>query len=271
MPCSAPDRAVDDALLEAFTRCAADPAADELDLALLVARTIDAGVRARDVNHALDQLAGGLRPGETPWDHLRRSGFDGDVAGYGELVNSNIAAVLARRRGIPITLGVILIHLCRRAGLRAAGVNFPGHFLVEVEDGLVDPFLLAPVDRAQCVERLPAEARGVPWGRLFAPATPLAVGLRMLNNVRLGHARRGAWHQALNIVDAQLRLAPDQPSLHYERGALWRRIGLTAPARAAFESALALSAAGGGEEAQAVRVAAAAQLSALGDANDTLH
>jgi regulator of sirC expression with transglutaminase-like and TPR domain len=262
---------MDDELLDAFERCGADAQADELRLAILVARTLDPAVGDLDIVTALDELADGWSPPRAPWEYLRGLGFVGDVAGYGELHNSNLAQVLVRRRGIPITLGVILIDLARRGGTRAVGVNFPGHFLVDIDGSLVDPFLLEPVAREQCIARLPTQARGAPWQSLFAPATPLAVGMRMLNNVRQAHVRLGAWREALDIVDAQLRLAPGLPALHLERGDLWLRIGLTTPAREAFESALALASELGGEDGDAVRSAAAAGLARLGDGSDTVH
>jgi regulator of sirC expression with transglutaminase-like and TPR domain len=262
---------MDEDLLAAFERCAADADSDEVRLAILVARALDPAIRDFDVVAALDGLADGWSPPRACWEYLRGRGFAGDVTGYGDLHNSNLAQVLERRRGIPITLGVILIHLARRAGSRAMGVNFPGHFLVDIDGVLVDPFLFEPVDREQCVSRLPAQARSTPWRQLFAPATPLAVGLRMLNNVRQGYVRLGAWHEALDIVDAQLRLAPRLPALHLERGELWRRIGLTTPARDSFESALVLASELGGEDGEVLRAAAAAGLAQLGDGDDTVH
>jgi regulator of sirC expression with transglutaminase-like and TPR domain len=262
---------VDDALLDAFARCARDPEADEVRLAVLVARTLDGTLQDAEIDEPLTALAAARPLDQPPWDYLLAVGFAGDVPGYAHLDNSNLARVLQRRRGIPITLGIVLLAVARHAGYRARGVNFPGHFLVEVDGVLIDPFLMAPVTHEQCTARLPAEQQEVPWPRLFAPATPLAVGLRMLNNVRQGYVRQGLWLEALGVIDAQLRLAPQQPALHLERGELWLRLGLRTPAREAFTLARDMAEGLSIEDGQVLRTMAATRLAQLGDADDVVH
>src|SRR5688572_31819099 len=44
--------------------------------------------------------------------------------------SSCLNEVMDRKTGIPITMALIYIEVARRAGIRAEGVNFPGHFLV---------------------------------------------------------------------------------------------------------------------------------------------
>lgn len=262
---------MDQNLLDDFERCASDPDVDELRVAVLVARVLDDQLGERDVLQPLAALSAGLTPGQNPWSYLRDAGFSGDVPGYAHLDNSNLARVLARRKGIPITLGVLLMAVARHAGLPAHGINFPGHFLVSVDGEIVDPFLMVPVNREQCLARLPEALRAVETTTLFAPATPVAVGLRMLNNVRQTHARHGAWSEALDIVDAQLRLAPEQPALHLERGDLWARLGLVTPARLAFERARALAARMTDADARHWLELAEARLAGIGDAGDVVH
>jgi regulator of sirC expression with transglutaminase-like and TPR domain len=259
---------VDHDLLEDFARCNADPAVDEVQMAVLVARTLDEAVRLDAVEARLDDLLQQLPAAREPWDFLRAEGFLGDTDTYAELHNSNLAWVLEHRRGIPITLGIVLIRLARRAGRAAVGLNFPGNFLVQIDDVTVDPFAMQPVVRRDLVERLPPDVRALPDAQLFAPASVIAVGLRMLNNVKLAHLTAAAWHRALDIVDAQVRLAPHHSLLHLERGDLWRRIGLVRPARAAYQQALTLANAAQAEE---VGKAAEARLADLGDAGDTVH
>ena len=77
-------------------------------------------------------------------------GFTGNREQYDDPRNSCLNEVMDRKKGIPITMALVYIEVARRAGLRAEGVNFPGHFLVRVlqdlhtgdpGDGLiVDPF-----------------------------------------------------------------------------------------------------------------------------------
>lgn len=259
-------------LLDAFSRCAGNAALDEVHVACLVARALDPAVDNAAVERSLQALADRQPADTTPWSFMADEGFAGNADDYGALLNSNLAWVLEKRRGIPITLGVVLMGVARRAGHSAVGINFPGHFLVQVDDVLVDPFLLKPANRTELVEQLPARSRGAANPRaLFAPASAVAVGLRMLNNVKLGYARLAAWDRALDILDAQLELAPSQGALHLERGDLWTRLGMAGQARAAFQRALALADQLPAMEGESLRTAASERLDQLGDAGDVVH
>jgi regulator of sirC expression with transglutaminase-like and TPR domain len=73
-----------------------------------------------------------------------RVGLQGNRASYYDPRNSFLNDVLDRKRGIPLTLGILTLEVGWRLGLPLAGVNFPGHFLVRFEGEslrlLVDPF-----------------------------------------------------------------------------------------------------------------------------------
>ncbi len=253
-------------LLNDFHGVRGDPAADEVRMAVLVARLLDPALDPGRLESRLRTLSEARPAGTEPWTYLDERGFSGNSVDYESLDNSNLAWVLDHRRGIPISLAVVLIRVARDAGHRAAGINFPGHFLVQVNDVLVDPFVMRSTDPATLVQRYTSARGHVDPEVLFAPASPLAVGLRMLNNVKLTHSRQAAWHKALDALDAQLALAPEQPALHLEQGELWRRLGAVAAARAAWERALAL-AEPESELAQAVRQ----RLDELGGSTDVVH
>ncbi len=57
-------------------------------------------------------------------------GLRGDVEGYPDPANSYLDQVVARRRGIPITLSLLAMVIGRRVGVPLAGIGMPGHFLV---------------------------------------------------------------------------------------------------------------------------------------------
>src|SRR6185369_7458268 len=74
-------------------------------------------------------------------------GFAGNRAHYDDYRNSCLNQVLDRKLGIPITLALVFIEVARRAGVRAHGVSFPGHFLVRgVDDETDRPLILDPFD-----------------------------------------------------------------------------------------------------------------------------
>ncbi len=70
--------------------------------------------------------------------------LNGDLIHYDDPGNTDIIDVAERRRGLSAALAVFYLDAARRAGVKARGVDFPGHFLLRVEtpDGPValDPF-----------------------------------------------------------------------------------------------------------------------------------
>lgn len=57
-------------------------------------------------------------------------GYRGDRATYHDPRNSMLPDVIRRRRGIPITLAILVIEVAARLDVDATGVGMPGHFLV---------------------------------------------------------------------------------------------------------------------------------------------
>jgi regulator of sirC expression with transglutaminase-like and TPR domain len=76
---------------------------------------------------------------------FEEEGFFGNSTNYYSPLNSYLPAVLASRRGIPVTLALVYKAVAEHLGIDVVGLNTPYHFLVEVRDGgermIVDPFL----------------------------------------------------------------------------------------------------------------------------------
>ncbi|HEX2753568.1 MAG TPA: transglutaminase-like domain-containing protein, partial [Alphaproteobacteria bacterium] len=70
--------------------------------------------------------------------------YHGDRERYDDIQNANLIRVIERRQGLPVALGLLYVILARRAGWAADGLNFPGHFLVRLEEEgermILDPF-----------------------------------------------------------------------------------------------------------------------------------
>ena len=120
----------------------------------------------------------------------RELGFHGNHVDYYDPRNSWLNVVLDRRTGIPITLAVVLLEILGRAGVEAAGVSFPGHFLVRSPGPsgpmFVDPFdgrILSREDLRQLHGRVAGEPSD-PDPRLLEPAGKRQVIVRMLHNLR---------------------------------------------------------------------------------------
>lgn len=169
-------------------------------------------------------------------------GFRGNEQDYYDPKNSLLPDVLDRRLGIPITLALVYCEVARRAGVRARGVSFPGHFLVRVdavgrEDApiAVDPFFggrrLDEPALQKLLERA-APAQKLVVAEHLAPASSKTMLVRMLINLKWIYATRGDFARALLALDRIICLTPDSVPALRERGLLAVRLGAVEAARA---------------------------------------
>ena len=206
---------------------------DPVEAALIVARILDADADVdwarAEVASIAERVARENRHGSfTPADLVSAvagEGFTGAGDRYYEVDNSILDRVLRSRRGIPISLGVVLIGVARHLGFDAQGVNFPRHFLVTIDDLLVDPYAVAPTTLENCRKWL--ADNNVSEQGAFDLTRPKDVVLRMLNNARILIQNRGDFVRALDISDYQLLVVPDYYGLYVERADAW--LGLNAP------------------------------------------
>jgi regulator of sirC expression with transglutaminase-like and TPR domain len=226
----------------------ADPAMSLTEAALEIARleypqlNPDAtrGSLARFGDLAASRLA--KLAGAPPRDRVRElnavlydeAGFEGDRLHYDDLRNSCLNAVVARRRGIPITLSLVYMDVAARAGLVARGVSFPGHFLVRCpgegqhEDLILDPFTggveLSETDCRRILANHMGES-AVFSEELLAPAEPKAVVERMLTNLKRLYVRQQAFADARRVADILLAIDPTASEELRDRGLLSFHLG----------------------------------------------
>ncbi|MEU7031766.1 transglutaminase-like domain-containing protein [Streptomyces sp. NPDC046275] len=207
-------------------------------LCLLLCAVADPSVTGADLDEAeieLDRLAGlvpyGTR-GPDAWVAAlaellgRREGFQGVPADYQRLESSLLHEVLRTRRGLPILLSVVWMEVARRAGAPVYGLGLPGHFVVGFGDPaelhLADPFAGGRAMTGTDAELLVAGATGEALDpSMLRPATPAAIVLRVLNNIRAwAQARPERSDIALWAVELSLLLPSHPARLRYERAEL---------------------------------------------------
>jgi regulator of sirC expression with transglutaminase-like and TPR domain len=174
--------------------------------------------------------------------------FRGNDQDYYDPKNSLLPDVLDRKLGIPITLALVYCEVARRAGVRAQGISFPGHFLVRVDHPaetapvIVDPFFGGRLLDTPALERL--LERSAPKQTLtpdlLAPASPRTLLVRMLINLKWIYATRGDFARALLALDRIISLTPDSVPALRERGMLAARLGSVEGARADLSRLLEL-------------------------------
>jgi regulator of sirC expression with transglutaminase-like and TPR domain len=159
-------------------------------------------------------------------------GFTGNREQYDDPRNSCLNEVMDRKKGIPITMALVYIEVARRAGLRAEGVNFPGHFLVRVmpdlhgghagEGLIIDPFHGGAIlNEADCRQLLSRAGEGSAFEpSLLARATRRQVLVRMLNNLKRLYVKMHSFPQARATTDLLLALQPSSLADLKDRGLL---------------------------------------------------
>jgi regulator of sirC expression with transglutaminase-like and TPR domain len=187
-------------------------------------------------------------PGRSPFEDAVRAfneyfydeqGFSGNRERYDDPRNSFLNEVLNRRTGIPISLAVVYLEVARRAGLRVAGVNFPGHFLLRAPHAatrttlapsgthddllIVDPFhkgaFLSEVDCRELLRQHVGDSAAFDHA-LLEPATRHQIVVRMLVNLKRLYVRMRSFPQARFISGLLLTVDPSAIVELRDRGLL---------------------------------------------------
>jgi len=182
-----------------------------------------------------EQPAGGEPAAAKPMDTVRainevlfdEFGFRGNSEEYYDPRNSFINDVLDRRLGIPITLSIVYLEVCRRLNFPMFGVGMPGHFIVKYADRnqeiFLDPFhngaVLTFEDCRQWVTRHYRDS--VEFSeRLLARVTHRQIISRMLNNLKRIYIDAHTFDKGVGIVDMMLMVQPDDLEQYCDRGLL---------------------------------------------------
>ncbi len=172
-------------------------------------------------------------------------GYHGDNETYDDLDNANLLRVIERRRGMPVALGILWLHAAEAAGWEAAGIDMPGHFLVELQGAgktiLLDVFDGGAVLDGPALRSLARRAAGrdVPLSRLLTGMDKRAVLLRLQANIIRRQESAGAYADALRATEAALRFAPNEAGLWHEAGALQEKLDMVAAALDSYQRFLA--------------------------------
>lgn len=243
----------------------------EFQMAAQVAQFIDPELLSENLFASLDEVlvqlnAGGQIDVQTLLDGLLGLGFGLNPLQQADISHSHIGWVIEQRQGLPITMAVLLIECARRSGLHACGINFPGHFLVQVEADYVDPLSMQVISEDQLNT---ARLSAADLQSLLQPASAQALGLRMLNNVKNLYGAQQDWQRLLDLLDCQLALTAGQPEmsgmLHFERAEVWERLGVVRMARDAYQQCL------DSDVSRDLSNKALARLAGLDGRDETLH
>ena len=213
-----------------------------VEAAALVAADDHPGLDPTSVLHRIDGLARRLKqrlPADASGAQKLRLlrhfffaelGFSVNVNDFFLPDNSYLHRVLDTRRGIPITLAILLVEIGSQVGLRLSGISFPGHFLVKCSlsqgEVILDPADGRSLSREELSERLQPylERQGLlgefelPLGLFLQSASPREVLARLLRNLKEIHRTAEDWSRLRPVMDRLVLVVPDEPGERRDRG-----------------------------------------------------
>ncbi len=231
-----------------------DQEIDIAETALLLASLDRPGVslsRYRDhLNLIADDVAKGASGMESLDDRVAALndaifgayGYEGDRRTYDDLQNANLIRVIDRRRGLPVALGILMIHAARAQGWDIAGLRFPGHFLLRMDHrgqrAILDPYEKGAPKGATDLRAL-LRAQGDDEAELqpehYEAASDREVLVRLQNNIKLRQTQRGDNMTAAATLETMLYIAPQDKHLWREKALLAAQLGRVDGAVAALE------------------------------------
>ena len=168
-------------------------------------------------------------------------GYEGERAFYDAPHNADLMSVIERRRGLPVSLGILYLHAARAGGLGAEGLNAPGHFLLRItlrgRSLALDPF-----NGGSVIERMsgPAGLAGTPLADSPAgqPVDDAEVLLRLLNNLKMVALKSGDRTRALMVSERMGLIAPRRPDVWFDIARLHEAKGSLGAAKKAYDTVL---------------------------------
>ncbi|MEZ5648706.1 MAG: transglutaminase-like domain-containing protein [Alphaproteobacteria bacterium] len=176
---------------------------------------------------------------------LNKHGYRGAVEDYDDIRNAELTCVIERRRGLPITLGILYIHTARAQGWNIQGLAFPGHFLVRIssltERVILDPF--ADGRRREAADlrellKVIVDANEELTPAHYAPVPDRDVLLRLQSNIKVRLLQAGRYADALKTVEHMQLISPTSSALIKEMAILNRMTGNIRRAIELFETYL---------------------------------
>ncbi len=173
-------------------------------------------------------------------------GYEGDEENYDDLQNANLIRVIERRKGMPIALALLYVHVGAAQGWDVTSLNFPAHVICRLEKSgekggqrvLFDPFHQAKILQAADLRRLLKEhlsSEAELATEYYEPASKREMLIRLQNNVKLRQIEGEDYFSAVKTIEIMRRIDPDEYRLLLDAGVLYARTNQTMAAVEALE------------------------------------
>jgi regulator of sirC expression with transglutaminase-like and TPR domain len=156
--------------------------------------------------------------------------------------NSYIHHVLQSRRGIPISLAILMMELGNQIGLKVKGISFPNHFMLRVSlpqgEVIMDPLTGTSLAKHELQEMLDPylEARGyvgdlqLPLNVFLRVSSSREILSRFLRNLKLIYTEHERWERLLGVQQRLVILFPDSLEEVRDRGLIFAQLEYLRPA-----------------------------------------
>lgn len=223
-----------------------DQQLDSLTLAegaVTLNHAIDASIDVHQVKASLDRLADEAEHqlGAEPDMALRLEGlcrlfyhqwqFKGDIEQYFSSDNVFLDKVLARKTGIPASLGAVFLYLCERLSLPVKPIAFPSQLVLRIDELDEAPVFINPFNGERVSQRI---LRGWLKGsqgplaeledsHLLPSDNPTIIG-RWLTVAKSALLREEKYALALRCSELALTFSPDDPYEIRDRGYIFQQL-----------------------------------------------
>jgi len=173
---------------------------------------------------------------------FRELGFGPNQNDYYDPKNSYLHSVLDTRRGIPISLAILLIELGSQLELNIRGISFPNHFLVRISlpqgEVVMDPLTGASLSKTELQAMLDPylDAQGyrgelaLPLSAFLRTSSPREILSRYLRNLKAVYSHQDRWERLLGVQERLVILLPDSLEEIRDRGLALAQLDYTRPA-----------------------------------------
>ncbi len=156
--------------------------------------------------------------------------------------NSYLHQIIENRRGIPITLAILMMELGQQIGLNIRGVSFPNHFMMRISlqqgEIIMDPLTGESLSKNQLQEMLDPylDAKGyrgelsLPLNIFLRASSSREILSRFMRNLKMIYSEDERWERLLGIQERLVILLPDSMEEIRDRGLIFAQLEYVRPA-----------------------------------------
>ncbi|MBT8606252.1 tetratricopeptide repeat protein [Polynucleobacter paneuropaeus] len=158
--------------------------------------------------------------------------------------NSYLHQIIDNRRGIPISLAILMMELGNQIGLKIRGVSFPNHFMMRISlqqgEIIMDPLTGASLSKNELQEMLDPylDAKGyrgelsLPLNIFLRASSPREILSRFLRSLKMIYSEHERWERLLGVQERLVILLPDSLEEIRDRGLIFAQLEYLRPALA---------------------------------------